>query len=328
METSGTAKGMISPADQGHEQGALVVPCQICGSTRTRIYRTDMRDTEYSVVPPRIFQMQKCDVCSSEFLEPRPTEAELPPFYPDDYHAYNENHGGVARLLVQLRARSRAKLYRGLIQSEPGRLFDVGTGDCRHFDELRGHLDLECAGIEIQPDVAARGRARGYDVIEGTLEEADLTNYVGRYDVVSMNHVLEHVVQPRVMLERSRDLLKPGGFLIGQLPTVSSWENKIFGSSWGGYHYPRHLQIPSRQGLADLLADIGLEHVTVKTAPHIQSTISLQNWLVRRGWKPTITNGKSPIYNGLLLTALPYETIAWIFDRGGIIDFRARKPLT
>ena len=125
----------------------------------------------------------------------------------------------------------------------------MGTGDCRHFDELRRFLDLECAGIEIQPDIAAKGRARGYDVLEGTLESTDLSDHLGRYDVVSMNHVLEHVVSPRTMLERARDLLRPGGYLIGQLPTVSSWENKIFGRNWGGYHYPRHLQIPSKKGL-------------------------------------------------------------------------------
>ena len=51
-------------------------------------------------------------------------------------------------------------------------------------------------------DIAAKGRARGYDVVEGTLESADLTDHVGRYDIVSMNHILEHVVYPHTMLER------------------------------------------------------------------------------------------------------------------------------
>ena len=301
--------------------------CPICGSDKTWLYRNDVVDLEYFVEPPRPFAVEKCAHCSSEFLSPRPTEAELPPFYPDDYHAYNENHGAVARLLVQARARSRARFYAKLIPHRPGRLFDVGTGDCRHFDELRHYLDLECAGIEIQPEIAAKGRARGYDVLEGTLETANLTGHVGRYDVVSMNHVLEHVVAPRTMLERSFDLLRPGGHVIGQLPTVTSWENKIFGHNWGGYHYPRHLQIPSRSGLAGLLEDIGLQDVTIRSAPHIQTTISLQNTLVRRGWHPAMHNGKTPIYSGLLLAALPYESVAWAFDEGGIIDFRDQKPI-
>jgi SAM-dependent methyltransferase len=302
------------------------VLCPICGSDDTRLYRTDVLDMEYFVVPPRRFDVQKCDSCESEFLSPRPAESELPPFYPSDYHAYNENHGAIARLLVEVRARSRARFYGRLIQNRPGHIFDVGTGDCRHFDELRRFLDIECSGIEIQPDIAARGRARGYDVLEGTLESADLTDYVGKYDVVSMNHVLEHVVDPRLMLERAYDLLRPGGHLIGQLPTVSSWENRVFGRNWGGYHYPRHLQMPSKSGLSGLLEAVGFSSVKIRTAPHIQTTISLQNALVRKGWRPHMENGKTPAYGALLVSALPYETVAWLFDRGGIIDFRAQRP--
>jgi SAM-dependent methyltransferase len=302
------------------------VRCPICGSEDTWLYRTDVTDLEYFVIPPRPFATQKCRGCGSEFLNPRPLDSELPPFYPSDYHAYNENHGRVARLLVEFRARSRARFYGRLIQDRPGRLFDVGTGDCRHFDELRRYLDLECAGVEIQPEVAAQGQARGYDVLEGTLEAADLTDHVGRYDVVSMNHVLEHVVSPHTMLERALDLLRPGGHVIGQLPTVSSWENKLFGRNWGGYHYPRHLQVPSKRGLAGLLEDVGFSAVRIRTAPHIQTTISLQNTLVRWGWRPPMHNGKTPIYTGLLLAGLPFETVAWLCDRGGIIDFQARKP--
>jgi len=304
-----------------------LVTCPICGSGDTSVYRTDVADMEYFVIPPRPFVVQKCGHCGSEFLDPRPLESELPPFYPSDYHAYNENHGAVAHLLVQVRARSRARFYGHLIQSRPGHIFDVGTGDCRHFDELRRFLDVECAGIEIQPEVAAKGRARGYDVIEGTLETADLSDHLGKYDIVSMNHVLEHVVFPHIMLERARDLLRPGGHLIGQLPTVSSWENRVFGRNWGGYHYPRHLQIPTKDGLSALLQDVGFSSVKIRSAPHIQTTISLQNTLVRRGWRPRMQNGKTPAYGALLVAALPYETVAWICDQGGIVDFQAQKPL-
>ncbi len=317
-----------SEAAEAQADGEASARCPICGSDHTWTYRTDVVDMEYFVQPPREFNVQKCGACASEFLHPRPTEAELPPFYPNDYHAYNENHGRVAKLLVEARARSRARFYGRLIHRRPGRLFDVGTGDCRHFDELRRFLDLECAGIEIQPEVAAQGRARGYEVLDGTLETADISDHVGTYDVVSMNHVLEHVVFPRRMLERSFDLLRPGGHVIGQLPTVTSWENRIFGRNWGGYHYPRHLQIPSKPGLHSLLEDVGLHNIRIRSAPHIQTTISLQNSLIRRGWRPRMKNGKSPVYTELLLASLPYEAVAWLCDEGGIIDFQGQRPVT
>jgi SAM-dependent methyltransferase len=323
---SGIESAFRSAPRTGEPEASVRVRCPICRSENTSLYRTDVEDLEYFVVPPRHFLMQKCGDCGSEFLTPRPLEVELPPFYPSDYHAYNENHSGVARMLVQFRARSRARFYGRLIRNRPGRIFDVGTGDCRHFDELRRYLDLECAGIEIQPDVAAKGRARGYDVLEGTLETADLTDHVGRYDIVSMNHILEHVVNPQIMLERAHDLLRPGGHVIGQLPTVTSWENRLFGHNWGGYHYPRHLQIPSKVGLSGLLEATGFASVKIRSAPHIQTTISLQNTLVRRGWRPRMQNGKTPAYGALLVAALPYESVAWACDEGGIVNFQAQKP--
>ena len=325
VQSSSTESAFLRAEEAMNTDKGGMGRCPICGSDRTRLYRTDVVDLEYFVVPPRDFDIQKCGDCGSEFLTPRPLEMELPPFYPSDYHAYNENHSGVARLLVHVRARSRARFYGRLIHSRPGHVFDVGTGDCRHFDELRRFLDLECAGIEIQPDVAAKGRARGYDVLEGTLETADLTDHVGKYDIVSMNHILEHVVHPHSMLERARDLLRPGGHVVGQLPTVSSWENKVFGHNWGGYHYPRHLQIPSKIGLSGLLEDVGFSSVKIRSAPHIQTTISLQNTLVRRGWRPPMHNGKTPAYGALLVAALPYETVAWLCDEGGIVNFQAQK---
>ncbi len=39
----------------------------------------------------------------------------------------------------------------------------------------------------------------------------------GRYDIVSMNHVLEHVVEPAVVVERARRLLRPGGVALLEL---------------------------------------------------------------------------------------------------------------
>ncbi len=326
MEQSPGAESAVHRAQEAvGSDGGGTACCPICGSDHTRLYRTDVVDLEYFVVPPRDFAMQKCGDCGSEFLNPRPLESELPPFYPSDYHAYNENHSGLARLLVQYRSRSRARFYGQLMQSRPGSIFDVGTGDCRHFDELRRYLDLECAGIEIQPDVAAKGRSRGYDVLEGTLESADLSGHIGRYDIVSMNHILEHVVSPHTMLERAADLLRPGGHLIGQLPTITSWENRLFGHNWGGYHYPRHLQIPSKSGLTGLLEDVGFSSVRIRSAPHIQTTISLQNTLVRRGWRPPMQNGKTPAYGALLFASLPFETVAWLCDEGGIVNFQAQK---
>ena len=106
------------PAPGGGE-GDLAI-CPICGSASTWRYRTTWWTSSTSWCPPGSSSSRNAETANPSSSTPRPSESELPPFYPSDYHAYNENHGGVARLLVQARARSRATLLRRLIRRSPG----------------------------------------------------------------------------------------------------------------------------------------------------------------------------------------------------------------
>lgn len=300
--------------------------CPVCGSARTAVHRDDVRDLEYFIDPRPPMEVRRCEACESQFLSPRPGAETIVSYYPPSYHTYNEDHGRVAGALVGVRARVRARKYRRFLEhGTKGRLFDVGAGDCRHFDELRRTCDIECAGVELNPDVASKGRARGYDIVDGTLEEMDLDGHIGRYDFVSMNHVLEHVIDPALVLARAFQLLKPGGHLLGQLPTVDSWEARLFGRRWGGYHYPRHLQMFSRSGLRHALEAAGFTDVKIRSALHLQTALSAQNALLGRRWHPTMRFGKMPGYQGLLLVTAPFEVAAYTFDRGGIINLAATR---
>ena len=299
--------------------------CPVCGSASTTEWRDDIEDFEYGVEPVVHYKLRACGDCQSGFLWPRPDPSVMASFYPDDYHAYHDDHGLVASLLVGMRSKGRAGYYNRLAPAR-GRLFDVGAGDCRHFDALKGHSDLTFSGVDLKPEMVEKARGRGYDVTLGMLETMDITPHIGQYDIVSMNHVIEHVLDADVLLQRSHALLKPGGYVVGQLPTSSCWELAIFGRYWGGHHYPRHLQAISRDGLATALQRAGFTDVRVMSVPHVQTALSLQNWLIGHGWKPRMKFGKSPIYSLLILSVLPFEAIAYLAGRCGIVDFEARRP--
>ena len=315
--SSGPAK--VAPAEPAN------APCPVCGATNTRIRRNDVHDFEYFIEPTVHLVVRCCSECGSEFLSPRPSASDLVDFYPPDYHAYNEDPWSGSRELSSGYARVGLGATSICLTVPGDGCSTSGAGDCRHFDELRRVCDLDCAGVELNPVIAARGRARGYDIVDGTLEEMDITDHLGRYDFVSMNHVLEHVLEPQVAVERARQLLRPGGHLFGQLPTLTSWEASLFGYRWGGYHFPRHLQMFSRYGLRNLLESGGFSQVKIHSAPHLQTALSLQHTLISRGWRPRMRFGKTPIYGALLVAAAPFEVVAYSFDRGGIIDFSGQK---
>lgn len=300
--------------------------CVVCGSIEAHTSVSDPVDYEYAVVPENRFEYRLCEACGSEWLEPRPTDADLAAFYPEGYHAYNDDHGLVAGLLVGTRSVIRGRKYRSLLRDGRGSLFDVGTGDTRHFRELSRYADFEFSGVEIQPEVAASGREQGYDIETGTLETIDVTPHANRHDIVSMNHVIEHVVDPEEVFRRSFSMLRDGGWVIGQLPTNSGWESMVFGSTWAGYHYPRHLQVFSRRGLEGLLGRCGFEDIQIQSSPHCQIAISVQNAMIEKGWKPKMEFGRSPVYGVILAASLPFEALAAVCDRSGVINFAARKP--
>ena len=86
--------------------------CPACGKGAPGVAIASPVDYEYGVETGRPFCILGCRSCESQWLYPRPEVEELVAFYPPDYHAYHDDHGLIASLLVALRARLRARQYR------------------------------------------------------------------------------------------------------------------------------------------------------------------------------------------------------------------------
>ena len=102
-----------------------------------------------------------------------------------------------------------------------------------------------CFGTSAAP-VASRGwiqtpdlqAERGTVVLmrDGTVEVAELEE--SSYDLVLLIQTIEHVADPRALLRRVRDLLRPGGRLLIVTDNTGSLDFAIFKRRhWGGYHF-------------------------------------------------------------------------------------------
>jgi SAM-dependent methyltransferase len=302
------------------------ISCVVCGTEGAEIIPLQPQDFEYRVQTKRNFSVRACRNCGTQFVHPRPTPDELISFYPLDYHAYNEDHGRVAGPLVELRAKMRAKAFKRLFPDKTIRLFDVGSGDCRHFVHMEKYGDFSFAGVEIKPEMVEESRRKGYDVEFGTLEDLDIEPYRQAFDLVTMYQLLEHVLDPRQVLEKAQAMLSPGGYVIGQLPCLDSIDYRVFGPYWAGYHFPRHLQMFTPAGLKELLAKAGFSHISVSSAAHLQAGLSLQNYLMGRfRYQPVMKFGKTPIYSLLLLAVAPFCLFEYVLGKGGMMNFMAKK---
>jgi SAM-dependent methyltransferase len=126
-------------------------------------------------------------------------------------------------------------------------LLDVGCGDGTYLRTMRD-LGWEVRGLEPDAQAASVARARGLDVIEGPVESSLRDR--DAYDVITMTHVIEHVVVPAQALAVVRDALRPGGTLLLITPNVGSLGHERFGASWYHLDPPRHLQLFTVANLA------------------------------------------------------------------------------
>ncbi|HEU6436415.1 MAG TPA: class I SAM-dependent methyltransferase [Nitratidesulfovibrio sp.] len=302
--------------------------CVVCGHARTARADSQPEDFEYAVIPGPESHIRHCPACGSRFLHPRPDLTTLSSYYPLDYHAYNEDNGLIADVLVGMRSKARARDYMRHMATPTIRLFDVGTGDCRQFDALRPLGDFRFGGVELKPEMVQAARAKGYDVHEGSLEGLNISGMEGQFDIVTMYQLVEHVLRPDILLQKAIALLRPGGMVVGQLPSMDSLERRIFGRYWAGYHFPRHLQMFTRRGLAHNLTHAGFTNVVVTSSLHLQAALSLQNLIVANlPSRPRLRFGKIAAYSFLLLAAAPFCLLEHALGMGGMMHFRAVKPL-
>lgn len=69
---------------------------------------------------------------------------------------------------------------------------------------------------------AEAGRARGIPIEVSPVEESRWLNKVGEFDVVLLAAILEHVYAPASVLERVRNVLRPGGIVFIDVPNECS----------------------------------------------------------------------------------------------------------
>ena len=62
--------------------------CALCGSADAETVASGL-DYEYATLPDE-FHFVRCRACDHQYLNPRPSVADLPVIYPPHYYAYSE----------------------------------------------------------------------------------------------------------------------------------------------------------------------------------------------------------------------------------------------
>jgi SAM-dependent methyltransferase len=234
--------------------------CVVCGHGSWRVLLPAAGDRLYRSTT-REFQIVACNRCGLMRLEPQPAPGELSLYYPADYwYAPDRSlaarlEEGYRRLVLRdhLRFVTRALAACGA----RGPLLDVGCGGGLFPGMLR-ERGWAAVGLDSSPQAAAIAwKIHGAPVICGDLAQAPLRP--SSCAAVTMFHVLEHLYHPRAYLAAARELLRPDGRLIVQVPNADCWQFRWLGRRWNGIDVPRHLTDFRARDLEALLEDTGFE---------------------------------------------------------------------
>jgi len=144
-----------------------------------------------------------------------------------------------------------------------GRVLDVGCGAGAAAGPLRAAGATELIGVEIVPEVAAEAVATYDDVFTGAIEDA-LPTLTGPYDTILCLDVLEHLVDPGVVLDGLAERAAPGARLQVSVPNARHVQlvydlmvNGTFGYADWGHRDRTHLRWFTRADIVDLVAAHG-----------------------------------------------------------------------
>lgn len=118
----------------------------------------------------------------------------------------------------------------------PKQYLDIGCSTGFTLEAIQ-KLGWSATGIELNPSATEFGKGRGLDINSISIEDYKPEM---KFSAVSLFDVLEHLVEPKLMLEKVYDLLTEGGNLFIYVPNWNSASREILGVDGAHFVWPSH----------------------------------------------------------------------------------------
>ena len=161
-----------------------------------------------------------CNACSMVSQNPIPTEEQVEQYYATEYR---QDYKQVfePKLKHVYRAGNLAFYRLGFLTKNnvtSGKMLDVGAGG-GEFTYVSSQLGFDSAGIE--PNIGYSNYAR--DKYQANVKTGQLADVDGKFDVITMFHVMEHIPDPVKTFKKLYDLLNEDGSLFIEVPNIESF---------------------------------------------------------------------------------------------------------
>jgi len=223
--------------------------CPLCQSHKI-ISTISSEDYSISKEP---FEIWQCTQCNFLFTQNIPDEESIGSYYAsEEYISHSDTKKGLVNRLYHIaRKIMLGRKYRLINKISSGKtLLDIGCGT-GYFLNYMKDKGFQTLGLEINEQARNFGKQHfGLNILH---PEKLLNGEINqKFKVITLWHVLEHLYQPRLYLQKISAILDKDGILILALPNPDSFDGKFYKKFWAGYDVPRHIWHFTPQTIAKL----------------------------------------------------------------------------
>ena len=220
------------------------------------------------------FQYQLCNNCGSmQLLDP---PADFSRYYPnEDYYSfkmemkelkkpglfqlvksthilYGKNKLTGSLLSIGYKVPEQYAWVKNAKAQPDDAILDVGCGNGSLLTRLYKMGFTNLTGID--PFI---NESHDYGPIK--IFKKEIHDLEGSFDLIMMHHSLEHMFQPLQALQKAYSLLNKNKYLLVRIPVMGNYGWQHYKTYWCGLDAPRHIFIPSENGMRMLATEAGFE---------------------------------------------------------------------
>ncbi len=244
-------------------------PCLICQNNKDN---QSFLVKELQLGLQETFSYQLCSQCGSMQLVNPPSDFSR--YYPNEnYYSFTRKRKDVKEPGVLQSVKASYLLYGK--NKFLGKLLSIGYKVPEHYHWMRNAnavpedaiLDVGCGNGSLLTQLYRIGfkNLTGIDPFidkdydEGIIKlyKKEIFDLHQQFDLIMMHHSLEHMFQPQQALKKAFELLKSGKDLLVRIPVMGNYGWHKYGTYWCGIDAPRHIFIPSENGMRTLAEQAG-----------------------------------------------------------------------
>lgn len=166
------------------------------------------------------------------------------------------------------------------------KILDVGCGRGNLGSYLQTKYGSEVTGLEIIKDNFLVASTVLHEAQLGDIESMDMSVLGSRFDYVIFSDSLEHMLEPKAVLERVRDLMAENGYLLISMPNIRNFRVTVplvFSDQWDyqdeGLLDRTHLRFFTCTSICKLIEQCGYKVEQVRFDLPLSSKVGVLNVL-------------------------------------------------